>query len=89
MPVLHLDNIPDELFRRIEQLAEADRMPLAEETVHLLQQAVAFKQARGGAGAPPPVRSQREVLDDISRLRWAPPPGSPGVVEMLREDRER
>ena len=89
MPVLHLDNIPDELFRRIEQLAAADRMPVAEETVHLLQQAVALKQASGEAGTPPPVRSQREVLDDIGRLRWTPPPGSPGVVEMLREDRGR
>jgi hypothetical protein len=89
MPVLHLDNIPDELFRRIEQLAAADRMPMAEETVYLLQQAVARKQAPGEAGTPPPVRSQREVLDDIGRLRWTPTPGSPGVVEMLREDRGR
>jgi hypothetical protein len=34
-------------------------------------------------------RSVREVLDSIASHRWMPPPGSPSVVEMLREDRHK
>lgn len=34
-------------------------------------------------------RSVQEVLDSIDRHIWTPPPGSPSVVEMIREDRER
>lgn len=34
-------------------------------------------------------RPVREVLDSIASHRWTPPPGSPSVVEMLREDRDK
>jgi hypothetical protein len=31
----------------------------------------------------------RAIMASIDRHRWTPPPGSPSVVEMLREDRDR
>ena len=34
-------------------------------------------------------RSVKEILDSIASHRWTPPPGSPSVVEMIREDRDR
>ncbi len=34
-------------------------------------------------------RSVREVLDDIDKHRWTPPPGSKSSLEYLREDRDR
>lgn len=34
-------------------------------------------------------RSVEEVLASIDKHRWTPPPGSPSVVEMIREDRDR
>lgn len=34
-------------------------------------------------------RSLAEVLASIDRHRWTPPPGTPPVNELLREDRDR
>ena len=33
-------------------------------------------------------RTWEEVKQDIERHRWTPPPGTPSVTEMLREDRD-
>jgi hypothetical protein len=37
---------------------------------------------------PKEKRSVQEILEAMDRLRWTPPPGSPSVVEMIREDRD-
>jgi hypothetical protein len=34
-------------------------------------------------------RSWEEVKRDIKHHRWTPPPGTPSVVQLLREDRDR
>jgi len=34
-------------------------------------------------------RTIDEVLESVKRNRWTPPPDSPSVVEMIREDRDR
>lgn len=34
-------------------------------------------------------RSVKEVLDDIDKHLWTPPTGTPSVVELIREDRDR
>ena len=33
-------------------------------------------------------RTWEEVKQDIERHRWTPPPGTPSVTELLREDRD-
>lgn len=33
-------------------------------------------------------RTLDQVLEDIERHRWTPPPGSPSTLEMIREDRD-
>ena len=38
---------------------------------------------------PKDTRSPQEILEAMDRLRWTPPPGSPSVVEMIREDRDK
>jgi antitoxin FitA len=82
VPDLHLESVPEELYRRIEQLAAAEHVPLTEEALRLLQDAVTRKPAHSA-------RSQREILDNIVRNRYAPIPGTPDSVELLREDRRR
>lgn len=86
MPVLHVDDVPEELYRRIAELAANDRVPLSEETVRLLRMAVQF--------APPAAEVQsraqvQEILDRMWRNRIVPSPGTPDSLEMLREDRGR
>jgi hypothetical protein len=39
--------------------------------------------------AEPDVRSWEEVKRDIKHHRWTPPPGTPSIVQLLREDRDR
>jgi hypothetical protein len=86
MPVLHVDDVPEELYRRIAELAANDRVPLSEETVRLLRMALQF--------APPAAEVQsraqvQEVLDRMWRNRIVPSPETPDSLEMLREDRGR
>ena len=47
MPVLHLENVSEDLFSLIERLAAADQVPLAEETIRLLHRAVQLNQPGG------------------------------------------
>jgi hypothetical protein len=90
MRVLHLNDVPDDLYHGIEQLAARDQLPLPEEALRLLREAVTAKQGSGVVGASPqPTRSQREILGEILRGRFTPTPGTPDSVEMIREDRDR
>jgi Tfp pilus assembly protein PilO len=87
MAVLHLKSVPDQLFQRIAELAALHQLPVEEETVQLLEEVVAGRPSNGVTGST--ARSQQEVLNSILQNRFTPLPGSPSVVEMLREDRER
>jgi hypothetical protein len=79
-PVLHLADIPSELFDRIQQLAAAHNCTVEAEALHLLQQALVHEMAG---------RSQAELLDDLRRRSFTPAPGTPESVELLDEDRAR
>ncbi len=82
MPVLHLENVSEDLFSRIERLAAADQVPLAEETIRLLHRAVQLNQPGGRANV-------LQLLDHIRHSRITPAPGTPDSVELIREDRGR
>ena len=86
MPELRLENVPAELFQRIERLAAADRLPMAEETLRLLQHAVDAIDSGVEANARSHVAA---LLEEISRNRITPAPETPDGVELLREDRAR
>ena len=75
-------DVPEELYRRLEQLAAAERLPVSEETVRLLHHAVGLAQR------PSPT----DVLQLLERMHNAairPAPGTPDSVDWLREDRNR
>jgi plasmid stability protein len=78
--VLHLDNVPDEVYDQLWRLALAHRRTPEEEAVDLL--------TRGVAGQPPGL-SQAELLAEMRRRSFTPPPGTPDSVELLAEDRGR
>jgi len=82
MAVLHLDNVPEDLLRRIERLAERVRQTPEATVVHLLEQAV----PRDTSDAR---KSVRDILDRIRQDPIVPTPGTPDSVELLREDRNR
>lgn len=82
MAVLHLEDVPDELYRRIEQLAAAEQVPLTEETLRLLRRAI-------GTHAATAREDVNALLDEMRRSRVAPGPGTSDSVDLLREDRAR
>jgi len=69
-----------------KRLASADRLPMAEETLRLLQQA----EDAVDPGVKASARSNiAALLEEIGRNRITPAPETPDGVELLREDRRR
>jgi predicted transcriptional regulator len=82
MSALLLSDVPDDLMRRLERLAERDRRSPAEAAVQLLAQAL--------AGTEDADRDRvAATLDWIRANRITPAPGTPDSTELLREDRRR
>jgi hypothetical protein len=82
MAELHLENVPDELLRQIEQLAQHEHRTPAEKAIRLLQEAVRHESARQRQGVV-------EILERIRKDPIIPLPDMPDSVELLREDRSR
>ncbi len=80
MPTLHLPDVPAEVYDELRRRAAAHQSTAEAEAVAVLQ--------RGLAVEPTPA-SQAELLDELRRRRFTPPPGTPDSVELLREDRAR
>jgi hypothetical protein len=82
MAELHLENVPDDVVRQIEQLAEREHRQPGELAVRLLQDAVGQAVTR----------ERQRVMETLERIRQNPiiPPGDiPDSVDLLREDRNR
>lgn len=80
MLVLHLNDVPVEVFERLEQLATAHHTTPEAEAVALLHHLLL---------AQPSYRSQAELLAELRRRSFTPPPGTPDSVALLAEDRGR
>lgn len=80
MATLHVRNVPDEIYQRLREKAEASNRSLSAEVVVLLRGALENRKP-----------SQREVLDEIRRQRTFRPAdvGAPDSTTLLREDRGR
>jgi plasmid stability protein len=80
MPDLMIADVPEEIFERIRTLAAAHNQSVSAEAAQLLREAVEEEQ-RG--------TSQADLLADLRRRSYTPPPGTPDSVALLREDRAR
>lgn len=82
MPILHVRNVPDNLYTRIRRLASARNRSISAQVVQLLDEAVQAEEAR---------QSQARILAGIRRRRvsYTKTPSTPDSVALLREDRER
>jgi plasmid stability protein len=80
MATLHIRNVPDALYERLRESAEAKRRSLSAEVVVLLDEALE---------SPRP--SQKEILARLRQLRSSVilPPDAPDSTVLLREDRDR
>lgn len=81
MPLLQVRDFPQELYERLAQTAKADKRSISQETIVLLQEALATKQGD---------RQRRQaVLDEIRRRPLLAGKGLPDPVTLVREDRDR
>jgi len=83
MATLYVENVPDELYEALRDLARKHRKSIAAEVLTLLEQNIP---------TPRELKSRREFIRRLERLR-SRPSGSSGsflsTEEMQREDRAR
>jgi hypothetical protein len=78
---LHVRDVPDRLYRRIQRMAESQGRSLSAQIIVLLEEAAREEEAR---------RRQAAALDAILREAWEPPAGalrSAEAVHAVREER--
>ena len=83
MPVLYVENVPDDLYDALREQARAHRKSIAAEIITLLEQHVP---------TPKELARRRRLLSKALRMSAQKPasPGSfPSTEEMIRADRER
>ena len=82
MATLHVRNIPDDLYGRLKQYAQAQNRSLSAQVITLLNQAIEHEAQRS---------QQQQLLDEIRRRRFVY--SNEIEVEdsttLLREERER
>ena len=80
MNTLHVRSVPDALYKRLQQLANARNRSLSAQVITMLEQAVEAEERR---------KKQAKVLISIQRRRFKAPKNAPSTLELLREDRGR
>ena len=80
MSILHVRNVPDELYARLKRRAQTQRRSLSAEVLTLLEWAIEETE-----------RNSEIALASIRRRRTFDPAaaGAPDSTMLLREDRER
>ena len=80
MNTLHVRSVPDDLYQRLQQLAQTRNRSLSAQVVMMLAQSLEEEELR---------RNQTQALTSIRRRRFTPPATSPSSLDLLREDRKR
>ena len=80
MNTLHVRSVPDDLYRRIQLMANTKNRSLSAQVITLLAQALEAEERRV---------EQAKVLKSIQRRRFKAPKNAPASLELLHEDRGR
>lgn len=80
MPGLHLHDVPHSVYEQLQRLAADHHSTLEAETIAVLHRILISR---------PDPRSQAELLADLRRRSFTPPPGTPDSTTLLAEDRSR
>jgi antitoxin FitA len=80
MNTLHVRSIPEDLYRRLQRLAQRRNRSLSAQVVIMLTQALEEEERQ---------KKQAKALTSIRRRRFTPPAQSSSSLDLLREDRTR
>ena len=82
MATLHVRNVPEKLYKRIQKLAEKENRSVTAEVIQLLNQGLQVREARQGVAAIVQRIRRRAHKVQLSR-------GWVDSAELIREDRSR
>ena len=80
MNTLHVRSVPDDLHKRLQQLAHSKNRSLSAQVITMLAQAIENEERR---------KKQTQILKSIQRRRFKAPGNAPASLDLLREDRTR
>lgn len=82
MPTLHVRNVPEDLYTRLQKIAQAQNRSLSAQVITLLETAIHPAEVR---------KAQARLLADVRRRRFVYPDDAdiPDSVTLLQEDRQR
>lgn len=80
MNTLHVRSVPDDLYNRLQQLANARNRSLSAQVITMLAQAIEEEERR---------KKQVKTLTSIKRRRFKAPKNAPSTLHLLHEDRTR
>jgi len=80
MPILHVRNVPEDLYQLIRRQAREQKRSISAQVIYLLDRAVQTSP-----------ENQARLLENIRQKRTYQPKrdGAPNSLHLLREDRER
>jgi len=82
MATLHVRNVPDRLYKRIQRLAEEENRSVTAEVIQLLNHGLQAREARRGTAAV-----IERIRQQARKAEW--PRGWVDSAELIREDRSR
>ena len=81
MPLLQVRDMPEDLYEKLSQVAEADHRSIAQETIILLKKALNLTDERKAR--------RKRVLEEIKERKIPNSDKFPDPAELIREDRNR
>ena len=81
MPLLQVRDIPEDLYKKLADVAEQDNRSIAQETIVLLKEALNYKENRKAR--------RKSLLNEIHNNPVKNSNTFPDPADLIREDRER
>ena len=81
MPLLQVRDIPEDLYKKLADIAEQDNRSIAQETIVLLKKALNYKESRQSR--------RKRILAEIHNNPIKDVQDFPDPAALIREDRER
>ena len=81
MPTLQVRELPEDVYRRLQRLAESENRSLAQETIVLLRKALEIDTTHQ--------QRRKAVLDTLRHIDTIDTRDLPPPEEIIREDRDR
>jgi plasmid stability protein len=88
MATLHVENVPDDLYAKLQQLATSQNSSISAQVLSLLESALQTKFKQPQSDTP---KSVAEILAESRRRRRVNPAdfGLPDSTTLIGEDRDR